>query len=305
MTWKFIYTYRERRKTGPAHNRCWNWSHFTSKDTWMRFSKFWNTFPEVSKLTAWISWPIASLSCSIVRGVFLYTLPFNRPQRSRQVLDRLPIVSNLLTNFWMQHFDDARLSPNSFRNAICHALNEPVCQYLRTRNPRCSTVYIENSLGPLARDSSCIIQNDFTLQTVVVKCASNAGFVQSYLSGWSVNAANEMLTFQSPHIKVPNSVQEYIAMISTEFVQDNLGGRNVHSHLRHKFPHEVQCGSTPFRPVSASNAVPPLLNLIRRAWSIFWPYDRSWNKKTNKYYFILGHYIVLSGSWLSPYSNAL
>ena len=46
MTWKFIYTYRERCKTGPAHNRCWNWSPFTSKHTWMRFSKFWNTFPK-------------------------------------------------------------------------------------------------------------------------------------------------------------------------------------------------------------------------------------------------------------------
>ena len=46
MTWKFIYTYRERCKTGPAYNRCWNWSPFTSKHTWMRFSKFWNTFPK-------------------------------------------------------------------------------------------------------------------------------------------------------------------------------------------------------------------------------------------------------------------
>ena len=55
MTWKFIYTYRERCKTGPAHNRCWNLSPFTSKHTWMRFSKFWNTFPK------------ASLSCSIVQ----------------------------------------------------------------------------------------------------------------------------------------------------------------------------------------------------------------------------------------------
>ena len=63
MTWKFIYTCRERWKTGPVHNRCWNWSPFTSKDTWMRFSKFWNTFPKVSTLTAWISWRIASLSC--------------------------------------------------------------------------------------------------------------------------------------------------------------------------------------------------------------------------------------------------
>jgi len=73
----YIYTYRERCKTGPAHNRCWNWFLFTSKHTWMLFSKFCNTFPKVSTLTAWISWLIASLSCSIVRGVFLFTFPFN------------------------------------------------------------------------------------------------------------------------------------------------------------------------------------------------------------------------------------
>jgi len=145
------HTYRERCKTEPAHNRCWNWSPSTSKHTWMRFSKFWNTFPKVSTLTAGISWRTASLSCSIVRGVFLYTFPFNRPkERSRQPLDRLPLVSNFLTKFWMQHFDGARLSTNSVRNAVWHALNEPVFQYLRTRNPRCSTVYIDNSLGPLA-----------------------------------------------------------------------------------------------------------------------------------------------------------
>ena len=76
-------------------------------------------------------------------------------ERSRQALDRLPLVSNFLTNFWMQHFDCVRLSPNSVRNAVWHALNEPVCQYLWTRNPRCSTVYIDNCLGPLARDSPC------------------------------------------------------------------------------------------------------------------------------------------------------
>ena len=83
MNWKFIYTYRERCKTWPAHNRCWNWFSFTHKHTWMRFSEVWNTFPTVSTLTAWISWRIVSLSCSIVRGVFLYTLPFNRPQRKK------------------------------------------------------------------------------------------------------------------------------------------------------------------------------------------------------------------------------
>jgi len=55
----------------------------------------------------------------------------------------------------MQHFDGARLSPNSVRNAVWHALNEPVCQYLRTRNPRCSTVYLGNILGPLATESPC------------------------------------------------------------------------------------------------------------------------------------------------------
>ena len=83
MNWKFIYTYRERCNTGPAHNRCWNWSPFTSKHTWMRFSKFWNTFPKVSTLTAWISGAYRRWVVSIVRGVFLYTLPFNRPQRKK------------------------------------------------------------------------------------------------------------------------------------------------------------------------------------------------------------------------------
>jgi len=58
----------------------------------------------------------------------------------------------------MEHFDGARLSPNSVRNAVWQALNEPVCQYLQTRNPRSLTVYIDNSLGPLARDSPCITQ---------------------------------------------------------------------------------------------------------------------------------------------------
>ena len=93
MTWKFIYTYRERCGTGSAHNRCWNWSPFTTKHTGMHFSKFWNTFPKLSMLTTWISCRIASLSCSIVRSAFLYTLPFNRPQkkRSRHALDRVPL----------------------------------------------------------------------------------------------------------------------------------------------------------------------------------------------------------------------
>jgi len=64
----------------------------------------------------------------------------------------------------MLHFDGARLLPNSVRNAVWHALNEPVCQYLRMRNLRCSTVYIDNSLGPLARDSPCI-----TCKVIVIK----------------------------------------------------------------------------------------------------------------------------------------
>ena len=76
-------------------------------------------------------------------------------EKSRRTLDRLPFVSNFLTNFWIQHFDGARFSPNSVQNAVWHALNEPVCQYLQTRNPCCSTVYIDNSLGPLVTQSPC------------------------------------------------------------------------------------------------------------------------------------------------------
>ena len=51
-----------------------------------------------------------------LRGVFLYTLPFNRPpkERNRQTLDRLPLVSNVLKNFWMQHFDGAHFSQIPF-----------------------------------------------------------------------------------------------------------------------------------------------------------------------------------------------
>ena len=102
-------------------------------------------------------------------GVYFCTLcPSIGPKETvRQALDRLPLVSNFLTNFWMQHFDSARLSPNSVRNAVWHALNEPVCQYLRTRNPSCSTVYIDNSLGPLARDSPCRIS---TMTEVYCNC---------------------------------------------------------------------------------------------------------------------------------------
>ena len=93
-------------------------------------------------------------------GVYFCTLcpSVGPPQRKKSagVRSALPLVSSFLTNFWTQNFDSARLSPKSVRNAVWHALNQPVCRYLRTRNPRCSTVYIGNSLGPLARDSPCI-----------------------------------------------------------------------------------------------------------------------------------------------------
>ena len=46
MIWKWKMKMKKRCKTGPAHNRCWNWSPFTCKHTWMRFSKLWNTFPK-------------------------------------------------------------------------------------------------------------------------------------------------------------------------------------------------------------------------------------------------------------------
>jgi hypothetical protein len=131
----------------------------------MRFSKFWNTFPQsvgVDGLNL-LAYSVFDLfdyaGCIFVHFALQQTPP--PKERSRQASDRLPHVSNFLTNFWMQHFDGARLSPNSVRNSVWHALNEPVCRYLRTRNPRCSTVYIDNSLGPLARDSPCINQTSF------------------------------------------------------------------------------------------------------------------------------------------------
>ena len=109
-------------------------------------------------------------------------------KRSRQALDRLPLVSNFLINFWMEHFDGARLSPNSVRNAVWHALNAPVCQYLRKRNTRCSIVYIDNSLGPLARDSPCIIVPlsglKFSRET-----AQNLCFISFFLSNILINEA--------------------------------------------------------------------------------------------------------------------
>ena len=51
-----------------------------------------------------------------------FALQWAPKESSRQASDRLPLVSNFLTNFWMQHFDGARLSPNSVRNAVRHAL---------------------------------------------------------------------------------------------------------------------------------------------------------------------------------------
>jgi hypothetical protein len=90
MTWKFIYTYRERWKTGPAHNQCWNWPPFTSKDTWMRFSKFWNTCPKVS--TRWQLESLGVYRFWVARlcGVYFCTLcPSIGPkERSRQALSR-------------------------------------------------------------------------------------------------------------------------------------------------------------------------------------------------------------------------
>ena len=116
------------------------------------------------------------VGCSFVHfvwGVVLYTLcgvqfctlcpSIDPKERYRQALYRLPPVSNFIINFWQQHFDGARLSRNPFPNAVCHVLNEPVCRYLRKRNQRCSTVYIEISLGPLVRDSSCIMTITITI----------------------------------------------------------------------------------------------------------------------------------------------
>ena len=70
------------------------------------------------------------MGCSFVhfvRVVVLYTLPFNRPQRKKSAGVRSVFpVSKFLPNFWMQNFNSACRSINSVRNAIWHALNEPL-----------------------------------------------------------------------------------------------------------------------------------------------------------------------------------
>ena len=164
MTWKFIYTYRERCKTGPAHNRCWNLSLLSHPSTLEYVSP--NSGIFFPKCRRWRLESLGVLRLWFVRlcGVYFCTLcPSIGPkERSRQALDRLPLVCNFLTNFWKQQFDGARLSPNSVRNAVWRAWNESVCQCLRTRNPRCSTVYIHNSLRPLAGDSPWIMSLTFS-----------------------------------------------------------------------------------------------------------------------------------------------
>jgi len=57
MTWKFIYTYRERCKTGPAHNRCWNWSPFHIQAHWNAFLQILEYFSTKCR-----SWRLESLS---------------------------------------------------------------------------------------------------------------------------------------------------------------------------------------------------------------------------------------------------
>jgi len=104
----------------------------------------------------------------------------------------------------MQHFDGARLSPNSVRNAVRHALNEPVCHYLRNRSSRCSTAYIDNSLRPLARDSPCIIhvcqvcQISFPPNTVCFySCPHGRTFCVPFISLFV--RPHNILFIQSPH----------------------------------------------------------------------------------------------------------
>jgi hypothetical protein len=73
MTWKFIYTYLEWCKTGP-HNRCWKWSPFTSKHTWMCFSNSWGPLARESLCIY-----ILDMICLIP-----WSFLFQRLQRQRQ-----------------------------------------------------------------------------------------------------------------------------------------------------------------------------------------------------------------------------
>ena len=89
---KFIYSYLERCKRGPAHNRFWNWSPLISKHISKCFSKFWNTFPQnvkVDGLNVYAYSNFDLFDCAgcgfvhFVRGVDMYTLPSIMPQRKK------------------------------------------------------------------------------------------------------------------------------------------------------------------------------------------------------------------------------
>jgi len=158
-------------------------------------------------------------------------------ERSRQPLDRLPLVCNFVTNFWMQHFDGARLSPNSVRNAVWHALNEPVYQHLRTRNPRCSTVYIDNSLGPLARDSPCICASNSQIETVKYFSKENYGMLillnNKNSTCWFFSLFNfcrESMDYKQRVYKKQNFFFAEFSIILT-FIANNMGSHTVHTYI--------------------------------------------------------------------------
>jgi hypothetical protein len=89
ITWKFIYTYRERCKTGPVHKRCWKWSHFTSKahfNAFLQILKYYSKNIDVDGFNLFaysVIWVVR-----LCRGVFLYTPLFSRTPKRKEVVRR-------------------------------------------------------------------------------------------------------------------------------------------------------------------------------------------------------------------------
>ena len=120
VTWKFIYvyTYRERCKTGPAHNRCWNWSpsHIQAHlNAFLQIVEYFSQSVEVDGLNL-LAYSIFEL-CRLCEVYFCTLCPSIGPkERSRHALDREIWVAN---GFFFCHEKTFNFSHDSIWSVTC------------------------------------------------------------------------------------------------------------------------------------------------------------------------------------------
>jgi hypothetical protein len=130
MTWKFIYTYRERCKTGPAHNRCCKWSGWPK-----------------------VFWDSSVFKKSVQHGTYIQNAWLNGVLWVILSLEAPRFFKNRIIskNLW-----PPRLFSASIMNRSCFA-SFPACVYKFSNHYLNNIIFIDNSLGLLAREWPCII----------------------------------------------------------------------------------------------------------------------------------------------------